>query len=150
MRARRLAEFLGARILGDPDREITGVASLSAAGPSDLSFVQDARYLNDAAGSRAGVLVVGDFAPEGVPGFGATVFVVSAPRLAFARAAGYLASSDRTATGVHHTAVVDASAKLSSEVSLGAYAVVGRNVRLGRGTRIGPGCALGEDVTLGE
>lgn len=149
MRARPLAEFLGARILGDPDRDVTGVASLSTAGPTDLSFVQDVRYLTDAGRSGAGVLLAGEFAAGGVPGFESTLLIVGVPRLAFARAAAYIATSARTSTGLHHTAMIDSGATLSAGVSIGAYAVVGRNVRIGPGTRIGPGCVLGDDVTLG-
>jgi UDP-3-O-[3-hydroxymyristoyl] glucosamine N-acyltransferase len=150
MRVRSLAGFLGARILGDPDRDVTGVASLSTAGPSDLSFVQDARSLSDASRCRAGVLVAGEFAAAGASGFNSTLLIVAVPRLAFARAAAYIASSDRPSSGIHPTAIIDSSAKLSDEVSIGAHAVVGRNVRIGPGTRIGPGCVLSDDVTLGE
>jgi UDP-3-O-[3-hydroxymyristoyl] glucosamine N-acyltransferase len=150
MRARPLAEFLEARILGDPDRDVTGVASLSTAGPSDLSFIQDARSLSDASRCRAGILLAGEFAAGGVPGFASTLLIVAVPRLAFARAAAYIATSNRLSFGIHHTAIIDSTANLSAGVSISAHAVVGRNVRIGLGTRIGPGCVLGDDVTLGE
>src|SRR5262249_41495170 len=150
MRARPLAEFLGARILGDPDRDVTGVASLSTAGPSDLSFVQDERSLSDASRCGAGVLLAGEFAAGGMPGCKSTLLIVAVPRLAFARAASYIADSNRPSSGIHHTAIIDSSAKLSVGASIGAHAVVGRNVRIGPGTQIGPGCVLGDDVTLGE
>src|SRR5262245_430584 len=150
MRAGPLAEFLGARVLGDPDRDVTGVASLSTAGPSDLSFVQDARSLGDASRYRAGVLVAGEFAAAGLPGFESPLLITAVPRLAFARAAACIAESNRPSSGTHYTAIIDASAKLAGEISIGAHAVVGRNVRIGSGTRIGPGCVLSEDVTLGE
>src|SRR5262245_54837105 len=150
MRARPLAEFLGARIVGDPDRDVTSVASLSTAGPSDLAFVQDVRSLGDASRCRAGVLLAGEFAAGGVPGFTSTLLIVAVPRLAFARAAACLTASHRPSPGIHHTAVIHATATLSVGVSIGAHAVVDRNVRIGPGTRIGPGCVLGDDVTLGE
>jgi UDP-3-O-[3-hydroxymyristoyl] glucosamine N-acyltransferase len=150
MLAQPLAEFLGARILGDPDRDVTGVASLFTAGPSDLSFVQDARSFSDASLCRAGVLLAGEFAAGGVPGCTSTLLIVTVPRLAFARAASYITASNRPSSGIHHTAIIDSSAKLSVGVSISAHAVVGRNVRIGPGTRIGPGCVLGDDVTLGE
>ena len=54
MRAQEIAEFLSARVIGDPARDITAAASLAAAGPSDLSFIEEAKYLDRAAGCHAG------------------------------------------------------------------------------------------------
>src|ERR1700756_1893317 len=45
---------------GDPaDRRIRNIAPLDTAGPSDLSFLDNSKYLADAAGTRAGACLVG-------------------------------------------------------------------------------------------
>ena len=45
---------------GDPaDRRINNIAPLDTAGPSDLSFLDNSKYLGDAAGTRAGACLVG-------------------------------------------------------------------------------------------
>src|SRR5881628_1917672 len=55
-----LAATLGAKLEGDPGRRVTGVASLDAAGPEQISFLIDARYRPAAETSRAGALLVSE------------------------------------------------------------------------------------------
>jgi UDP-3-O-[3-hydroxymyristoyl] glucosamine N-acyltransferase len=150
VRVQQIADFLSARVIGDPARDITAAASLAAAGPSDLSFVEDPKYLDQAQACRAGAVLAGEFAAAGVPGLSSTLVIVAAPRLAFARAAAYLADAARPPGGVHPTAVVDSSAHLGANVAIDAHAVVGRNVRIGARTRVGPGSVLFDDVVVGE
>jgi len=52
-------------------------------------------------------------------------------------------------TGVHATAIVDPSAQLADDVSVGPYTVIGPNVRIGPGTRIGPHVLIERNTTLG-
>ena len=73
--------------------------SLAAAGPSDLSFIEDAKYLDRAAQSSAGAVLVGEFAADGVPGLASTLLIVAAPRLAFAKAAAFIAQGTRRGGG---------------------------------------------------
>ena len=101
MRAQQIADFLSARLIGNPARDIVAAASLAAAGPSDLSFIEDAEYLPAAAKCRAGAVLAGEFASEGVPGLESTLLIVSTPRLAFSRAAAFIADASRVPAGVH-------------------------------------------------
>jgi UDP-3-O-[3-hydroxymyristoyl] glucosamine N-acyltransferase len=150
MQAQQIADFLSGRLIGNPARDITGAASLLKAGPADLSFIEDAKYLDRAGQCRAGAVLAGQFAAGGVPGLESTLIIVNTPRLAFARAVAFIADSGRTPSGVHSTAVVDASAQLGAQVSIDAHSVIGRHVRIGARTRVGPGCVLFDDVEIGE
>jgi UDP-3-O-[3-hydroxymyristoyl] glucosamine N-acyltransferase len=150
MRVQQIADFLDARVLGDPAREITAAASLAAAGPADISFIEDPKFLDQAPRCRAGAVLAGGFAADGVPGLESTLLIVGAPRLAFARAAAFIADSHRAPGGIHPSAVVDPDAHIGPDVSIGAHAVVGRGVRIGARTRIGPGCVIFDDVALGD
>jgi UDP-3-O-[3-hydroxymyristoyl] glucosamine N-acyltransferase len=69
--------------------------------------------------------------------------------LAFARAANLLRGNAAHSTGVHPSAVVDASAKLGEGVSVGANAVIGPSV-IGERTSIGVGCVIADRVELGD
>ena len=59
---KELAEKIGARVVGDGNKEITGVASVAAAGEGDVVFAEDKENLAAALKSRASVVIVGDFA----------------------------------------------------------------------------------------
>lgn len=53
-------------------------------------------------------------------------------------------------SGIHPTAVIDATAELGDDVVVGPYSIVGPRVVVGRGTRIGPHVLIDRDTTLGE
>src|SRR3970040_863634 len=120
MRQQEISIPTSPRLIGDPARDITAAASLSTAGPTDLSFIEDAKYLDRAARCRAGAVLAGEFAADGVPGFESTLIIVNAPRLAFARAVAFIADSGRKPSGVHATAVIDPGAQLGAQVSIDA------------------------------
>lgn len=51
---------------------------------------------------------------------------------------------------IHPTAIIDSSARLSQDVTIGPYAVIGPQVRIGRGTVIQSHVVLEGSVTLGS
>lgn len=51
---------------------------------------------------------------------------------------------------IHPTAVIDESAELAPDVTVGAYTVIGPNVRIGAGTSVGPHVHIVRDTTIGR
>lgn len=125
-----------------PERRVTGAANPEAAGPDDVIFLIEDRYLASALASRAGA-VVAKAPVEGKP-----TLVVGAPRVAMARALTLFAP-DSEPPGVDPTAAVASSAKLGARVSLGAHVVVGHGATVGDGTILHPGVVVGPDVRIG-
>ncbi|RRA49489.1 UDP-3-O-(3-hydroxymyristoyl)glucosamine N-acyltransferase [Acidipila sp. EB88] len=107
--------------------EITGMAGLETASPSEVSFVANPRYTAAAHATRAAaVLVEPGFAPLGVP-----TLRIKNPYLAFAKAVELFHQGPIYAPGIHPTAVVDPSARLADTVHVGPYVVVGPGVQVG-------------------
>lgn len=52
--------------------------------------------------------------------------------------------------GVHPTAIVDARARLASDVEIGPYAIIGADVEIGAGCRIGPHTVVTGSTRIGE
>jgi UDP-3-O-[3-hydroxymyristoyl] glucosamine N-acyltransferase len=144
-----IAELTGGTLVGPPTAAVDGVSPLAAAGPGHLAFVEDAGGLPAALASRAGVVIAGRFAAEASRTSGAFV-ICEEPRLAFARVARRLLPQARPPAGVHPSAVVDPSAVLGRDVSVGAHAVIDAGVRLGDRVVVGPGVHVGEGVAIGE
>lgn len=144
-----LANALDAQLIGDAQAAVTGVASLSSAGPRDLVFVEDAKWLPQALDSAAGVILVGPFAAETTIPLTKAMLMVEHPRLAFCHAAALVRAAAAGAGSVHATAVVPASAKLGAGVEIGAYAVLGEGVVIGAGSRIGAHCVLASGTVMG-
>ena len=85
---REIADRLGAELTGPCDGEITGVAGVREAGPSDITFVSDPRYSAAAKDMAAGAVVVArDWTGE----TNAAVIRVDRVDTAFADIAGWLA-----------------------------------------------------------
>ncbi len=54
------------------------------------------------------------------------------------------------APDIHPTAVVDPSARLGEDVSIGAFTLVGPEVEIGDGTHVGPHCSLQGPTRIGR
>ena len=54
------------------------------------------------------------------------------------------------AASIHPTAVIDPSARLGANVSVGAFTVIDADVEIGDGTRIGPHCSITGPTRIGS
>lgn len=168
MRLGEIARQLGCQLEGNADIEITGVAGIEEAGPSEITFLSNPRYRAAAKKTRAGAIIVSqDEAP--LP----TALLRSAnPYYDFARAIELFHPAEVYPPGVHSTAVISASAKIGPGAHIGPYCFVDEDVVIGRnavlhsfvvvyrGARIGDdffahshavvreGCRLGNRVIL--
>src|SRR5690242_15349236 len=128
MRVRELAEWLGATFEGDGEKDLTGVAPLESAGPSEVAFVGNRKADRQAQASAAGCLLV---APEWPSPSYRTVIRVPEPRTAFARVMSRFHPTAELNPGVHATAVVGSNVQMGALVYIGPHAVVGDNCRIG-------------------
>lgn len=142
---RELAARLGARLVGDGETEIRGVRPLHEAGPSDLSFLHNPRYLAQAKTSRAAAILIED--GELLPG--RSLLITPNPYLALAAALELLYPPAAPPAGAHPSAVIDPSAEIHESASIGPQVVVGGGCSIGPGTVVGAGSVLGADVVLG-
>ena len=145
MRLSDLAARLDCRLEGDPDAEITGVASLEDATVSDVALCAGGRYLEALPRTGAGAVIL----PLVSPAPPRAALRAAQPYLAFARALALLLPETAAPPGVHPSAVVAASAVLDPGVSIGPCAVIGERVRIGAGTRVFPNVTIGDDVVIG-
>jgi len=145
-----VADAVGARLVGEGAIELRGVASLESASATDVVFVENEKHLAAALQSRAGAIIAGDFAAPRGPD--RPLLISDHPKLAFARAARFLAeSSDSKPTSfIAATAVVDPGATLGSGVRVEARAVISDGASVGDDTRIGAGSAIGSRVKIGR
>jgi UDP-3-O-[3-hydroxymyristoyl] glucosamine N-acyltransferase len=145
----QIAEAVEARVEGDGNVEVSGVASIGSASRQDLVFVEDEKYLARALECGAGAVMTGEFAAgKSVPGM--PLIVCRHPKLAFARAARFLYEREGLDAGVRESAVVHASARLGVGVVVEEHAVIAEDAEIGEGTRIGAGCSIGRGVRIGR
>ncbi len=124
--------------MGNGERLIEGIRPLDQAGPEHLSFLHNAKYVEQAAASPAGAILVQstDQLPD------RDLLVCDQPYLAVARALEIFHPRPKPATGVHPSAVV------AEDLSLGAGASVGAGCVLCDGVRIGDDALLHPRVVV--
>jgi len=160
-----LAESLQLTVSGDPARQISGLATLEAAGPAELAFLSNKKYQPQLAVTRAGAVIL---RPELVEACPVDCLVSEDPYLSFARVSRLFNRAPATEPGVHAAAtvsgeadidaaasigpnaVIEAGAIIGPEAVIGANAYVGHGSRIGAGTRIYPNAVLYHDVRLGK
>ncbi|MEW8628937.1 MAG: UDP-3-O-(3-hydroxymyristoyl)glucosamine N-acyltransferase [Candidatus Thiodiazotropha sp.] len=141
-----LAEAVGAKLLGDPETSITGVGTLQAAKPGELSFLSNSAYRRYLPATRASAVILHDRDATDCP---VAALISDNPYLAYARAADKLFPRRSFTPGVDPTAVVSKTASIDDSAWIGPCTVIGEGVRIESGVYLGPGCVVEEDCSIG-
>ncbi|MBX2834135.1 MAG: UDP-3-O-(3-hydroxymyristoyl)glucosamine N-acyltransferase [Micavibrio sp.] len=168
----KISEVSGAKLSDDSSGDflITGVSALDKAESDELSFLDNVRYKDQFAVTKAGACFVhpdlAQYAPDGV-----RLLISETPYKAYALAAQYLypetipesdvspkaSVSDSASIGdgcvIEAGVVIEDGVKLGDCVWIGANSVIGRNVQIGSNVRIGASatishCVIGDHSRL--
>ncbi len=142
----QLAERVGARVVGDPSRSISGVATLTHAQAGDITFLTNPRYRKFLEQTRAGAVILaeGDVALCPVD-----ALVSRNPYLTYAHVAALFAPAPAGVAGIHPAATVSPDAQIAPDAVIGPNVVIEQGVQVGAGAIIGPGCVLEANVSIG-
>ncbi len=153
----QVASWCGATLASeaDADRAISDVAALEEAGPGDLTFLDNSKYLEAFRTTRAAAALVAQRHARLAPA-GCAVLLVDEPYRAMAMVMAKLyPNAVRPGpvfheTGVSPAAFVHPSARLEPGVTVEPGAVIGRGAEIGSGTVIGPHAVIGPGVRIGR
>jgi UDP-3-O-[3-hydroxymyristoyl] glucosamine N-acyltransferase len=147
----RLAEIAGASLAPgvDPARMIASVAPLDAAGPDDISFLDNRKYVDAFAASTAGACVVAPALADRAPA-GMALLLTPKPYKGYALVAQAFFPVSAPRPGVAPSASVDPSATIGAGSEIGPGAAIGAGAEIGAGCRIGPNAVIGAGVVLGD
>lgn len=144
-----IAASLGAEAFGDVGLLITGVAEPAMAGPQDLALAMKpafAKGLGDGQAQAAMLWPGADWQALGLK----AALIAPRPRFAMAGLSAMMDQGQGYATGIHPSAVIDPTADLGADVSVGPLAVISAGARIGAGSVIGPQCFIGVDTVIGQ
>jgi len=148
-----LIERFGGQLAGSPDVEVTAIASLERAGPSEISFLSNSRLRTQALHSRAAALILSPAdAPAVAEGYAGARIVADNPHAYFARAAQYIVSvaEAQQVPGMHPTSTVHDTARVDPTARLGPHVTVESGATIGAHAVIDAGCCIGRDAVIGE
>jgi UDP-3-O-[3-hydroxymyristoyl] glucosamine N-acyltransferase len=152
-RLAELVERFGGQLAGDPNIEVAGIAPLTDAGASHISFLSNSKLRALAAQSGAAALIL---SPLDDPAVSATYagarIVTTNPYAYFARTAQYFESLDevKPAPGIDPSASVADSAEVDPGAHIGPHVTVEAFARIGAGAVIDAGCFIGREASIGE
>jgi len=143
-----LSRAIGGELQGPKGIEITGVASLEAAGPRDIAPLQARRFFGVAKDSRAGAFLVAE----------KLEVAIERPRI---RSKFVFADLNRVmeilglvppppAPAIHPTALIDEHASVGEDVFIGPYVTVGAGARIGARCMLHSGVVVEDGVEIGE
>src|SRR5579883_111627 len=141
-----LAARLGCELRGDPNVEITGVAGLEQAGPSELTFLANPKYAPKVKHTRAAAILVTEPLADSKP----ASLVSANPYHDHARALGLFYQPPRPEPGIHPLAVIAPTAQIGEGASIGPYAVVGDRVTIGKNAVLHPQVVIYQGVHIGD
>jgi UDP-3-O-[3-hydroxymyristoyl] glucosamine N-acyltransferase len=142
-----IAGVVGGDVAGEPTKRIAGIAPLNVAGPDQITFAVNAKYLQQAADSKAGAIIV----PRTIaPPRGINLVLADNPQVAFNAVVALFHPPHRPDPGVSSHAVVASDACLGQRVAVGAFASIGNRSTIGDRTVIQHGVFIGRHVSIGK
>lgn len=146
MKLKEIAARLKCDLHGDGEIEITGIAGMEHAGPSELTFLANPKYIPKVKHTKAAAILTHQVI-EDLP----IASLISAnPYLDFARCLELFYQPPRPAPGIHPLAYVSPSAQVGEGACIGPFAVVGDRVKIGRDATIYPHVVIYEGAEIGD
>ncbi|HEX5243064.1 MAG TPA: UDP-3-O-(3-hydroxymyristoyl)glucosamine N-acyltransferase [Tepidisphaeraceae bacterium] len=145
-----ISKLIGSPAPAGADIDITGLATLDEAQPSELSFVGSEQYLPLLQSTKAGAIIVQKRVK--LPStWTRPALMVDDADLSIAKVLRLFAPPvPRPTLGVDAMARVEGSATLGEGVSLGPFVYVGHRARIGSRVAIHAGVYIGDDVVIGD
>lgn len=138
----------------DPDLRLVDVAPLDRAGPEQLSFLDNRKYIASFESSEAAACIVAPGLAGRAPK-GMALLLSAAPYKAYALAAQAFYPVSPPEPHIAETAIIEPSAQVDRTCRvepgavIGAHAMVGKKSLIGANVVIGPAVEIGEDVVVG-
>ncbi|WP_120504914.1 UDP-3-O-(3-hydroxymyristoyl)glucosamine N-acyltransferase [Sulfitobacter mediterraneus] len=146
---KQIAAAIGAEAVGDTSLIITGASEPAQAGPAQLALAMSPKYAEGLADGAAQAAMLWPGADWQALGLKAAI-LPERPRFAMAGMTRALDTGQGFAPGVHPSAVVDPTAQIGKDVSIGPLAIISAGATIGARSVIGPHCFVGLDVQIGE
>jgi UDP-3-O-[3-hydroxymyristoyl] glucosamine N-acyltransferase len=152
-----LAAQFSARLVGDGQVEVSGLAPLSDASPHHLAFLANPLYRKEALNSKAGCLIVSEadyeFLSHSESACKTKNFLVTQnPYALFARISQDFEkkSTPSSTVGIHPSAVIEEGAIVAKSASIGPFCHIGKSAKVGPNTILKGHVSLGLGASIGS
>jgi UDP-3-O-[3-hydroxymyristoyl] glucosamine N-acyltransferase len=140
-----IAEIVSGIVEGDETVVITGVAGIKDAGPGDVTFLANPKYLPLLPSTRASAIIV----DRNVANCEKNLIRTEHPYLAFTQVLKLFAVQTRPPKGIHPTAIIGKNVFLGDEISVHAGVVLEDGCKIGARSVLYPAVCVGSGVEIG-
>lgn len=143
-----LAKKIDAQLItSNADLFIEGASALNSAMDTEISFLSNQKYIQDAITSPAAAIIV----PQEIPSMRAAQLITPNPYLAWARVLEFFVPdrSEQLPKNIHSSAIVADNAEIAADVHIGAHTYIGDNTKIGTGCTIHTGVVIEENCSIG-
>jgi len=142
---REIAELIGGVVQGDESVMIEGVCGIKDAGPGQITFVANPKYLPNLSTTRASAVIVAHDVPE----CDKNLIRTEHPYLAFTQVLRLFAIEPPKPKGIHPSSVIGEGVALGEDVALHAGVVLEDGCRIGDRSILYPGVFVGRGTEIG-
>ena len=147
--AAAIAGFLHGEIEGNPDILVNTIAKIEEGQIGALSFLANPKYEHFIYETKSSIVLVNkSFVPSAK--INTTLIRVENSYEAFASLLRLVDQARPRKKGIHATAIIEASAKIGTEVFIGPYSYIGENCIIGDGCSVYPHVYIGDNTRLGN
>lgn len=149
-KATDIASFLNGEVIGDGNVKVSGVSKIEEGQTGTLSFLANPKYENFIYTTNSSIVLVNrTFNPKSE--VKATLIKVEDAYQAFASLLDlYVQTKQNTRKGIESPVSINETAKIGTDVYIGAFTSIGRNASVGKASKIFPQVFIGDNVTIGE
>lgn len=149
--AKQIADLLGGIIEGDAEVKVNKLSKIEEGEPNSLSFLANPAYQEHLYVTDASIVIVNkDFTLEKSVKSTCTLVRVDNAYECFAKLLETYNQIKNNKVGIDEKSFVSSSAKVGSNVYIGAFAYVGENARIGDNVKIYPNSVIGDNVVIGD
>ena len=142
-----LAKKINARVIGDEQAVVTGLASIASAKSGDLTFLLGDQYKCHLSKTKATAIILSE---DHAADCSVISLIVKNPERCFAQIARLFDPFLKPSAGIHPSAIIADTANIHPSVAVGANCVIGENVSIAENTLLLPGSILNDRVAVGS
>jgi UDP-3-O-[3-hydroxymyristoyl] glucosamine N-acyltransferase len=148
--AQTIADLLNGTVDGNADAIVSGLSKIESGEPNTLTFLANPAYTEYIYSTKASIAIVSsDFVAEKTLPKTLTLVKVADARLAFSKLLEAYSQMSKPAPGVHPSAFVHSSAKVSDSAYIGPFVFVDNDATIGDEVQIHSHAHVGQGAIIG-
>lgn len=149
--ASQIAQIVDGKIEGNENEKVSGLSKIEEGKPATLTFLANMKYEEYIYSTDASIAIVNSsFSPRKELPSKLTLIKVDDAYACFAKLLEFYNNLSKKKPGIHPKAIIAETAKIGTDVYIGANVVIDENVTVGNGSTIYPNSYLSENVEIGE